>query len=110
MRSSKLSDGSDPIELEARLRGMLEASFRYVHQHTSTWLNPAGVKATIGYGGGSYRLSLYEPGRAVLRPTTVVDMHRLDHIRRAEKALTNWARAYPTPIGDTARLVAQITR
>ena len=99
MHSNKLDDGRDPVELGAYLRDMLEAGFRFEHQHTATWLNPAGVKATLGYSSGSYRLSLYNPGQVGGSPIEIVDMSKLEQASEAASALARWARVHPTPIG-----------
>lgn len=95
VRSNKLDDGAEPIALGASLRHLLE-SLGYDHKHTSTWVSPAGVKATIGYAGGEYRLKLYEPGYVAGPAHAVVTMTRRDHIRRAVDLMARWDSTYPS--------------
>jgi hypothetical protein len=99
IRSNKLADGRDPVNLTTHLRQMLEVGFRFAYRGNSTWVNPAGVKVTMGYSGGEVRLRFYEPGQVGGPPAEIVTMTQVDHARRASEVLALWAQTYPTPIG-----------
>lgn len=90
IRSDKLADGYDPVELGGQLRHELETNWGYVERSRSTWLNPARVKVTMGYAGREYRLRFYRPGQVTGPPVEVVTMGRVDQIGRAREALRRW--------------------
>lgn len=87
-RSTKLDDGTEPVALGARTVGLLEGH-GWRKSANDQWTSPAGVRATLGYGSGSYRLRFY-PAGPKSRPAEVLDLSRASHATRVLDAVERW--------------------
>lgn len=104
VRSNKLSDGRDPVELGARIVGLLEGhGFR--KRGVDWWTHPeTQVTMTVGYASGAYRLRAFPAGQKSGPPVEVVDMAKLAHAERALDLIERWGE-WPqcgAPICDAA--------
>lgn len=89
VRSTKLDDGKDPVVLASRIVGLLEGH-GWRKTASDQWTSPSDVKATLGYGSGSYRLRFFPPGLKTGQPLERIDLARLSHASRALDAIERW--------------------
>lgn len=93
VHANRLDDGTEPTLLGARIRGLLEGH-GWRKTASDQWTSPTGVKATVGYGSGSYRLRFFPPGLKKGPAAEVLDLSRMAHAGRATDAIERWTAQY----------------